>query len=674
MAKHIVEELVSKIRMDAEDYLSNSEKVNKASDKSASSMEEAEKRGTKANDGLTESNRKAGDAAKESSEKQSKASEQASEKSQELAANIGVVVKGLIALYAQIKSSQIIMQLARQSAQLNNQLEFMSQRLNTVTSEIRKMSTAADALGGSGEGMVNTMRDMNQSIQEMVLMGDTSLMPFMSALGVGMVDSAGNAREAKDVILDIADALQQIDPRKAYAIASSMGFDDDTINAMMQGRDAMQEMMNMQGDVYVSTEAQLQASRDLIRAQSLMEARWLSLKTVIGNAVTPALTAVYEIAEDFINFFVKNEHLVTGMLISIGTIITGFLIPKIGALIAALAPIAAPVAVVTSLGLAFAALYDDYKVWAEGGESLFDWTVFNKYITESEISVDNLSAAFRGLIGDYESWGEAYNAFQDWLNMSGIIKDGEFSIRGLASSFVDLASDLIKSTGLLEDFALILAHISDGEYMKAARVAGGIGIKAAEGLYDAGGAVVEGGASFVDRAFGHDPESEDSLAGIARSVHEDEDVRGIFDSASKFVVGDATERTTDRESANNSLFNSLSRGVKHINDVGARARGDYGSDAVNRVLEKSQLTTSNIESTVNSIMMGNAGTYANTSYLTRDSQSNFDQSKNSRSVEVIIDKINVNTSANTVTGAAADGVEKAISQRVSRLDLMGSGL
>uniref|UniRef100_A0AB39C8U4 Tape measure protein n=1 Tax=Acinetobacter phage vB_AbaM-SPB TaxID=3236747 RepID=A0AB39C8U4_9CAUD len=67
------------------------------------------------------------------------------------------------------------------------------------------------------------------------------------------------------------------------------------------------------------------------------------------------------------------------------------------AALAFIAPFAPFILVVGALGAAFGLLYDDYKTWAEGGKSLFDWGAFRKYIDDSTLSVDNLKNAFSNL-------------------------------------------------------------------------------------------------------------------------------------------------------------------------------------------------------------------------------------------------------------------------------------
>lgn len=643
-SQHVVETLVSKIRLDAGDYLDNAEKVDKSSDGMADTVERTEKRVTKANKNTGES-------------------------SQELAKSIRQVTAALAALWATAKSSRALSDLAGQAARFNNQLEFMQNRLGTVSAEIRRMSVAGEALGGTGAGMLSTMQSLNQGIQEMVLMGDSSLIPFMSALNVGLVDMNGNARESRDVILDMAAALSSMDPRKAYAIASSMGIDESTINAMMQGRDAMQEMLDIQDDIYVSNASQLQASRDLIRAQALLESRWLSLKTVIGNAVTPALTRLTEWAEGFVNYLVRNEHVVTGVVIAISGVITAVLIPAIQRLYFIVLPFIGKAAIILGVAAAFIALYDDYKTWAEGGESLFDWEKFSNYINKANLSVDNLKKAFLGLFGEYESWSDARKEFSQWLEEIGATNNGELSIRGLASAFVTLAGDIIRSTGVLEDFLQIIALVKDGEYAQAGRVAANVAVKAARGAYDLTSSVAESGARFIDTSMGHDPDAgEGVLTSGVRSMSSWG--RSHFDRASDALVGDIEPR--ERRSISDGERNEHQTPPRQEIRIAIDPNVESLLDRVRFMGGSAPVQSSIGESRPVTPLMDHRQ-YASSSSIEYANHRNASENNRTNRMDVNISSLQVNTSANTVGGATVAGVKKVMEES-DMLNQIGSGL
>ena len=75
---------------------------------------------------------------------------------------------------------------------------------------------------------------------------------------------------------------------QAYALSQDMGFDEGTIAALMQGRDAMKEMSDYHAKMYTSSR-ELAASRGLSKNQAQLSAHWASMKLMIGNAIIPCL-------------------------------------------------------------------------------------------------------------------------------------------------------------------------------------------------------------------------------------------------------------------------------------------------------------------------------------------------------------------------------------------------
>lgn len=364
--------------------------------------------------------------------------------------SMGKIVVGatkiLVAFFTTIATSSALVKLANGVAKANDELNFLSQRLGSSARSIKTFGNAAAMLGGSAEGMESTMKGLNQSIQEMVMFGDSSMLPYFNALGVGVTNANGEMREMSDIMLDMSDSFSNMNKQQAYALASSMGLDEGTTNALLQGRAAMQEMIDMQATLYVSTEEELKASRELAKSQAFLSAQWDGMKTMIGNMLIPVITVLVKHVSSFVEFLQRNERMTRnffeGLAIVIGVVLTPILIKAAAAFLAFIAPIAGSAAIVGLLGAAFIALYDDYKVWSEGGKSLFDWQWFQKQFIGTADKASGLSQAFLNLIGDYKSWGEVGTDFFDWLKLKGFIDGNEVSAKSLGTGFKNLAKDI----------------------------------------------------------------------------------------------------------------------------------------------------------------------------------------------------------------------------------------
>ncbi|WP_236522898.1 hypothetical protein, partial [Escherichia coli] len=201
--------------------------------------------------------------------------------------------------------------------------------------------------------------------------------------GVGMVDAQGKLRKTDDVMLDLADSFSKMDREQAFSIASKMGIDEGTFNTLVQGRKEMEKMIEYQSKMYRSSEEELKASRQLAQNRALLGQHWESLKTMMANAIIPLFVKLSEVALGIFEYLQENQQAVQAVFKGISFVIGAILIPILAkatvAALAFIAPFAPFILVVGALGAAFGLLYDDYKTWAEGGKSLFDWGAFRKY-------------------------------------------------------------------------------------------------------------------------------------------------------------------------------------------------------------------------------------------------------------------------------------------------------
>src|SRR6185436_6636962 len=412
-----VDELVMRIEIELDKFKSD-----------ASQAEGIEKRLRKAIKGTEEGSRDAGKAINEMSSEVAQSNRELSKSEKAFIAATGRAVAFLGALLA----SSAIQKFTTAISDANDQLGFMSKRLGLAARDIKGLETAFSALGSSGTSANSTIRNLNQGIQEMVLMGNDSLIPFFGALGVGVVDAAGSIRQMDDVLLDMADSLSKMNPQQAYALASAMGLDDGVANALIQGRDAMKEMLDMQKQVYVSSEAEIRASRELSRAQAFLNAQWEGFKTMVANAIIPALLKMTKVVSGWMDYLSRNERTVRnffeGVAIAVGIVLIPVLIKAGIAMLALISPVLGVAAVVTGLAAAFGLLYDDYKTWAEGGKSLFNWEMFDNYIKKTDISVDSLAKGLAQLLTGYDSLSEAQAAFMKWMRDNDIIDENGLSI------------------------------------------------------------------------------------------------------------------------------------------------------------------------------------------------------------------------------------------------------
>lgn len=402
-----------------------------------------------------------------------------------------------------------VLKMIDQVQKLNDELYFLERNLGMSSQTIKSWQGAAGAMGGSAQGMTESIKSLNMGMNDFVMMGDTTLLPFMNALGVSMVDANGKARQTDKVMLDLADSFSKMDREQAFSIASKMGIDEGTFNTLVQGRKEMEKMLEYQSKMYKSSEEELKASRALAQNRALLGQHWESLKTMMANAIIPLFVKLSEVALGVFEYLQENQQTVQAVFKGISFVIGAILIPILAkATVSALlfiAPFVPFIAVVGALGAAFGLLYDDYKAWAEGGKSLFDWGAFRDYIDKSTLSTDNLRNAFSNLTKDMLS--SVIPTLKGYADIIKLLSQGEFKAAG------SLALDMLVNFG--ERVGNVIDDVTgnkQGSFIQAGRDMVG-------NMLDRGGKPYEGLSStpaFSSKAF--TPDKAASIARVAKNI------------------------------------------------------------------------------------------------------------------------------------------------------------
>mgnify|MGYP003600227710 CR=1 FL=1 len=389
-----------------------------------------------------------------------------------LVGGIGKVIKGVAGLAAVVAAGTGLLRIADEAKKANEELNILSQNLGMASRDVKAWQGAASAMGGSAKGMAGDMQSLNSSMNDFKMTGESSMLPMFNTLGVAMIDAQGKVRDTDKVMLDLADSMSKMNREEAVLMGKKMGLDDGTVNTLIQGRDAMQQMVDYHKQMYSSSKEELRASRQLSENQAKLGAHWDSMKLMIGNAVIPLLVKLSEVALRFFEFLQKHQKTVKNVFEGMAIVLGALVVPMLGKALIALTLFIAPflpfIAVVGLLSAAFIALYDDYKTWAEGGQSLFNWGAFSGYIDNSTLSVGNLGKGFLNLATGYSDWSKLAEDGKSWLKMKGFIDENGVSIKSLINGFQNLAAEIMREViPTLQGYASIIKQIFEGNFSGA---------------------------------------------------------------------------------------------------------------------------------------------------------------------------------------------------------------
>lgn len=458
---------------------------------------------------------------------------------------VGAVTKTVAKWFSALAVATGVAKMIDEVQKLNEELFHLEKNLGMSSQTIKNWQGAAGAMGGSAQGMTESIKTLNMGMNDFVMMGDTSLLPFFNALGVSMVDANGKLKETDAVMLDLADSFSEMDREQAFSIASKMGIDEGTFNTLVQGRKEMEKMLEYQSKMYKSSEEELKASRALAQNRALLGQHWESLKTMMANAIIPLFVKLSEVALSIFEYLQENQQAVQAVFKGISFVVGAILIPILAkatvAALAFMAPFLPFIAVVGALGAAFGLLYDDYKTWAEGGKSLFDWGAFATYIDNAKFSTDNLKNSFAYLLTGYKDWASAAEGGKEWLKLKGFIEDNNVSVGSLTNGFKNLARELMSDViPTLKGYGSILSKLFSGDFRGAVSEAKEMGLEYWKRATASGNAMGERLRGALDIATGQEVGTASSIDIVNRGGN-----KYLLDLIAKGEVG-----TTGKEGYN----------------------------------------------------------------------------------------------------------------------------
>ncbi|WP_272694389.1 hypothetical protein [Providencia sp. PROV036] len=409
----LIDTLLVSLKLDNDGFVNDAKKAVAENDKLSASIDDVDK--SSANLTIT---------IKGLSDEKKKAKEQ----TDNFTKSVNNATKALVGLFTAIFVSTGLTKLIDETAKTNDQLNFLSKNLGMNAAEVKRWQGAAQMSGGSADGMAASLSGLSKSLWDMVTMGDTSVLPYFNALNVGVIKSNGELRNLDDILLDVSDSLSKMSRPQAYNFAKNMGFDDGTINMLLQGRREVEEYLALQKDIVVSSEQELEISRQLNKQNALVSRQWEGLKTLLANYLMPYALKFSETISGFLNYLNRNRDTAVFVFKAIGTVIGVTLIPlalKAGAAFMGMfAPLFGGVGLLLLLGGAIAALYDDYDKWKKGEKSLFDWSEWDASITfvleklkafKEWFQDTTIGKWFTDQDGNLSSWKLALAAFATWF-------------------------------------------------------------------------------------------------------------------------------------------------------------------------------------------------------------------------------------------------------------------
>lgn len=294
-----------------------------------------------------------------------------------------------------------IKQFIQHQIEANAALDRLSKNLNDNVNAVSAWSNAAELAGGSAQGLQNDMSMLSQAQTELQLTGQSSLIPYFSALGMSMADAQGKARPVGDMLLDLSDRFSKMDRTTANNMARMMGLDPGTVQLLVQGRSEVELMIKRQKEFGAVSKQQAEEATRLKRALTEGKQNFEAFGRTLLSYVTPAIETTLRVLGQIGAWVREHREFVVGFFTLIASAITLYYLPAMIrtaiATWAAIAPLLAIVAPIAAVAAALAALWEDYRVWKAGGDSLVDWSKWEPGIQRAIAGINKLKFSVKDL-------------------------------------------------------------------------------------------------------------------------------------------------------------------------------------------------------------------------------------------------------------------------------------
>ncbi len=292
------------------------------------------------------------------------------------------VTKSMAQFLAVIGGAVAIKSFIEHTIESSAALGRLSENLQTNVSTISAWSNATELAGGSAGGLQGTMDMLSRSQTELMLTGQSSLIPYFSALGVAMGNANGKARPLDDILLDLSDKFSKMDRTTANNMGRMMGIDQGTLQLLLKGRTEVEAMIRAQKEFGAVSSDQAQEAMRMEKAIKEGQQTFAAFGRELLHKAMPAIETLLEWFTKLTNWAKENSTFVLSFLTALTTALVGLAVATL--------PISGTVLAVVALSAAIAALYTEYQKWlnGEGTSGLIDW---NKWGPGIKGAIDGLT-------------------------------------------------------------------------------------------------------------------------------------------------------------------------------------------------------------------------------------------------------------------------------------------
>lgn len=264
-------------------------------------------------------------------------------------------------------------------------LERLAARMNTTADAIDQFIDTGNLLGLNEEATKGGLEALSRAAQDTAL-GMGRAKKVFEELGITVTDATGKVKPITDLMTELAAQFVGMEKGKQVRVMERLGLDPALLKLFNADLGALgKRLEDIDKAAGFNFERLRVLSGDYIKASNAMKievnsifAFFEKLKSATYTEFLPivikGMQFLTKVAHELYEYITHHQDAVKGALIAISAAITYFLIPAAvkGAIAVAtmFAPFLLVAAIVGLVIAAFALLYEDFVIYAEGGDSL----------------------------------------------------------------------------------------------------------------------------------------------------------------------------------------------------------------------------------------------------------------------------------------------------------------
>ena len=305
-------------------------------------------------------------------------------------------------------------------------LYFASQRTKASAENIRAFGFSLSQMGSSAGAALDTIENLARFMRN-----SPGANGLIQSLGVQTQGANGQLRDTSEILQDLGKQFANMPYYRANAYAQALGIDEKTLMALRQGLgDFGEDYKQMLAAAGLDLEGATKRSHEFMVQTRTLGSAFVILGQKIADSLSTRLSdGIKKFREGLVDNFDKITDVIAKVISgvlwladtistlalramqAIGTIVDWFnsfdestkkVLIGLGLLIAGwkllnTVFLSTPLGRLALLATALLTLYDDYRVWKEGGKSLIDWSVWETQIDKAMFGLSKLGNMLRAL-------------------------------------------------------------------------------------------------------------------------------------------------------------------------------------------------------------------------------------------------------------------------------------